>query len=462
MEKKDIIRELHRIQDLWNRIIPLTEKSMMAALSKGDAEERRKSEAASKYHYNPQIKIPNELPTSHASEVESDIAHRHKKDCLNAAQKKMRMVRIVLIIATIISLAITLLPNIQIVMDGDFDKFNFFSAALGGSDSREEDADQDDEVVNMGDLVTDIIFAGYGDGLDINIILGVFAIGVQMLAVLLAGMAASSIVKAKACERVPELGHSLKGLWIAASVIVGIFGFFTWVTVAPIGAVSLLPAIVLTPILKSKVAKLESANHPYPTLDESARLEKAKALDAKNHEANEMARKEANAKKRKEFEANQKKHIAECEKEIAHYDEQIELLTDDIAASMKQVKSEILSDKDNNLDTVNRLLDYLENGRADTLKEALYMVDMDKEREKDRETQKQIAQMKLENDRYMAELERQETRRYNDQLLAQQRAHNERMQRELDRHNAQVEREQAEHHREMQRELDRLKDKLDS
>lgn len=447
MEKQAVIQELHRLKELWTKIVSLTEKSMKVAMNKGEAEERRKSEMVSKYYYNSQIHISNELPTSHASEVQDEIAYRHKKDCLKAAQKKMRMVRTIMIIATIIGLAIALLPNIQIIMDGDFDKFNFFSNVGGGFELREDILEQ-------------------GDGKDIsgmiNIVLGVFAIGCQMLTVFLAGLAASSIVKAKACERVPELGRSLKGLWIAATVIVGIFGFFTWVTVAPVGIVSLLPAIILTPILKSKIAKLESSNHPYPTSDESVRLEKAKALDTKNHEANEVARKEANAKKKKEFEANQKKYIADCEKEIANYDAQIELLTDDIAAMMKQAKSEIVSDKDNNLDTVSRLLNYLENGRADTLKEALHMVDMDKEREKDRAAQMQIAQMKLENERYMAELDRQETRRYNDQLLAQQRAHNERMQREQDRHNAQVEREQAEHNREMQRELDRLKDKLDS
>lgn len=452
MEKQNVIQELHRIQDLWNKILPLTEKSVKVAFSKDDAEERRKMETERKYHYNSKIKIANELSTFNATLVESEIAYRHEQDCLKTAKKKLGKARVVLIIATIIGFAIALFPHIRNFAGNNLDKYNFFSG-LG----------------SFGELYQGLVFAevpGQGDTAQtsnlINIILAVFSVGAQLLTIFLAGVASFSIVKAKAGEKVPKIGRSLKGLWIAATIIVGIFGTFTWVTIDPIGAVGLLPVIILTPILKANISKLEDSKHPYPTAEESARLEKAKAEDAQNHRANEVARNDANAKEKKTFEAKQKKYIDECDKEIAGYDREIEQLTDDIAAMMKQAKSEILSDKDNNLDTVNRLLNYLENGRADTLKEALYMVDMDKEREKDRETQKQIAQMKLENDRFMAELDRQEARRYNDQLLSQQRAHNERMQREQDRHNAQVEREQEAHNREMKRELDRLKDKLDS
>ena len=433
MEKQTIIQELHRLKDLWNKILPLTEKAFKVGISKGKATDIRNKESEKKYHYNSQIKIPNELSTFNAAEVESEIAYRHKQKCLKAAKKKLSVVRILLMIATIIGIVITTAPHILNIIGNELSAYDSFTSSIGFT-LRDDMADFQNVI---------------------SIVLAVFSAGSQALTVLLAGVAVSSMVKSKAYSRVPEIGKAHKGVWIAFMIVVGIFGMFTWVTVNPVGILALIPTFVLFPILKASVSKLEDSRCPVPTTDEAVRLDKARAEDAKNHSANEAARKDANAKERKAFEARQKKFVADCDAEIAGYAEQIEQLTDEIAALRKQADSEILSDKDNNLDTIERLLNYLENGRADTLKEALHMVDLDKEREKDREAQMQFAQMQ-------AELNRQEARRYNDQRLAEQRAHNEHMQREYDRHNAQVEREQAEHNREMQREIDRLKDKLDS
>lgn len=258
------------------------------------------------------------------------------------------------------------------------------------------------------------------------------------------------------------MGFSLKGLWIALSIVVGLFGGVTWILVNPIGLVGVVLIFIMMLIFRGAMSKLESSESPYPVGDEVTQLKEAEALDAANHATNEAARKAANAKRERAFKKHQKDILDDYARDIDKYEEKIDQLTDEIAALQKQVQSEYISEKDNNLDTIDRLLNYLENGRADTLKEALHMVDMDREREKDRENQRQIAQMQMENERFMAELDRQQAQRYNDQLLAQQRAHNERMQRELDRHNAQVEREQASHNREMKEELDRLKSKLDS
>ncbi len=439
MEKQAVIQELHRLQGLWNQIVPLTEKSVKVAFRKGDAEDRRKAESEKKYRYDPKIKIANELSTYNAAQVEGEISYRHKQDCLKAAKKKLSAARVLLVIATIVGILIAVAPHALNIVGNKLEVYDSFTGSIGFT--LREDMAEYQSVISL--------------------VLAVFAAGSQALTVLLVGLAALSIIKGKACSRVPELGKAHTGLFIAATVVLGIFGVFTWIVVNPVGLLSLVPAIVLLPILQSGAAKLADSRIPVATAEEAARLEKAKAEDAKNHEENEAARRAANAREKKAFEARQKKALADYEKEIAAYDRDIEQLTDDIAAMMKQAKSETLSDKDNNLNTVNRLLDYLENGRADTLKEALYMVDMEKEREKDRETQRKIAQMKLENDRYIAEQERRETRRYNDQMLAQQRDHNERMQRELDRHNAQVEREQEAHNREMKQELDRLKSKMD-
>ncbi len=442
MEKQDIIQELHQKKELWNKIIPLTTQCTMTAVNKATAVEYRDGETNRKYQYNSKIKISNELPVNNAQQVEDDIAYRHRKDCLAAANKKLSLARTVITIATIIGIIITLVPHISNISSGNLDAYANFSGQTNFE--LREDVDGRDSMQKI-----------------IYLVLGIFAAGAQSLTILFAGAVAASSVKAKAYERVPEVKKPLKGLWIATTIIVGIFGVFTWITTGAMGALGLVPAFVMSLVFKAGMKKLDYSAYPHPTLEESERLEAAKAKDVQNSAANEAARKEANAKEEKKFRSTQKKNIENANKEIEEYEQKIEEMTDEIAALMKQVKSENLSDKDNNLDTIERLLNYLENGRADTLKEALHMVDLDKEREKDRETQRQIARMQMENDRYIADLKHQETKRYNDEMLAQQRAHNDRMQRELDRHNAQIEREQAEHNREMKRELDKIKDKID-
>ncbi len=443
MEKQEIIRELQQKRDIWTKIVSLTSECTSVAMDKATATDYRDSEKERKYHYNSKIKIKDELPIDNAQQVEDEIAYRHRKDCLAAANKKLSLARTVITIATIIGIVITLVPHILNISGGNLDAYANFSGQTNFE--LREDVDDTDSMQNM-----------------IYLVLGIFAAGSQALTVLFAGAAAASSVKSKAYQKVPEINKPMMGLWIAATIVVGIFGVFTWITTGALGALGLLPAFIMSFVFKASMKTLDYSAYPHPTLEESERLAASKAEDAKNQEINDAARKEANAKEEKKFKSEQKKNIENANKEIEEYDQKIEDLTDDIAALMKQVKSENISDKDNNLDTIERLLNYLENGRADTLKEALHLVDLDKEREKDRENQRQIAKMKMENDRFIADLERQEAKRYNDEMLAQQRAHNERMQRELDRHNAQIEREQYEHNREMKQELERLKDKIDS
>ena len=437
MEKQAIIEELRQKQALWNKIVPLTEECTRIAAQKGSAIDRRDRVSSKKYLYIPDIKIKNELPENNAKQISDEIAQRHKKDCIKAAKKKLPVARFLLFVATIIGIILTVYPHITNLTGGNMDAYNTFSGLINFN--LREDVAEFQEIVNM--------------------VLALFCAGAQSLAILLAGVAAASIVKSKACSRVPELGHTLKVFWIVATVIAGMIAAVTWFSVNPIGMVGLVPIVVLLPILIAIMSGLDDSRVPRPTADEYTRLEKAKEEDARNMAANETARREANAKEEKKFKLQQKKHIDEYTKEIADYDLQIDTHTSTIANLMKQTGSSVIPEKDNNLYTITKLLDYLENDRADTLKEALHMVDMDKEREKDRATQLRIAQMKMENDRYLADLDRKETQRYNDQLLAQQRAHNESVKRELDRHNAQIEREQEELNREVKKEIERLKNK---
>lgn len=209
-------------------------------------------------------------------------------------------------------------------------------------------------------------------------------------------------------------------------------------------------------ICNASAGKLPYAKYSYPTQEEAVRLEEARKKDAQNQATNEQAIRDENEKARKKFVEAQKKLTKEYNAQIDDYEKEIDALTDDIATLMKQTKTELLSEKDNNRNTIEMLLNYLENGRADTLKEALYMVDMAKEREKDRETQREIARMQAETDRFMAQLKQDEDRRFNNELLAQQRAHNERVQREQSRHNSEVEA----HNREVERELERIKNNM--
>ena len=133
MEKNEVIKELRRITVLWTEINPLTEELTKVTAHKATATDERNAEAAKQYRYNNKIKIPNELPVSNAQSVEIDIAHRHKNDCLAAAQKKMNSVRKPLNVATIIGLIITLLSHIVLLMSGGIEKYNFFGniGALG-------------------------------------------------------------------------------------------------------------------------------------------------------------------------------------------------------------------------------------------------------------------------------------------------------------------------------------------
>lgn len=447
MEKTDVIKELHRIKALWSRITPISERLTQLAGSSASVKDRRAAEAKQTYRYNSGIAIANELPVHTAAAVENQIARRHRNDCLNAAKKKLRSTGVFLTVAAIIGMAITVFPHIQIFAAGNLEKYNFFSG-FG----------------KLGDFFLQLVFVRFTDkdGVLSNMdlvhgILAAFTVGLQLVMVLVARMAAASSLKAAACKKVPELGSGLTVLWIAASIIVGIFSAFTWITINPLSALGLLPIIILTPILKAGVSKLKDSRRPLPTLEESARLEEAKAKDAQSQAANDAARKAANDREKKKFETNQKKKLADFDKELANYDQEIDQLTDQMAALMKEVKSTVVADKDNNFNTVCRLLDYLENGRADTLKEALHFVDMQKERELDRENQRMIAQMKMQNDRFMADLDRQAAKQHSDQLLAEQRAHNERIQRKLDSHNEKVQREQWEHNREVMKELERIK-----
>lgn len=431
MEKQAIIKELNEKKQLWNKIIPLTVKSTTAAAEKAGIVDQRDADATKRYTYNPHIKISNPLPVNTAAAIEDEIALRHKKDCLTAAQKRRALPRVLFLLGTLVGIIFALIPHISNFIGDNLDAYAAFGEAIG--------------FVYQGDEpMVQVVIHG---------VLAVFAALFQMVAILFWGFAASSLVKAKACARVPELGSAKPVLWIVFTLIVGAIALVTWLLTDLTGMLGFLPNLLFLLIFLPVMASLKASNKPEPTLAEANRLAAARAQDAANEAANEAARKEANAKEQKKFADKQKKFAEQCEKQITAYDQQIDQFTTEIAGLLKQVPSEILSQQDNNLDTIDRLLNLLENGRADTLKEALHMVDMEKEREKDRENEMAIARMKMENDRFIADLDRQQAKWHNDQIQDQLRDHNRRVQDEQRRHNAEVEA----HNREMQQELDRLK-----
>lgn len=436
MEKQAVIKELREKQVLWNKIVSLTTQCTNVAMKKAEAVDQKESEVKRKYHYNPSIKISKTLPTDNEQAVQDDISYRHSGECLKAAKKKLGKLRVLSLLFMVVALAITLFPHISNFANNDMTAYANFSGSI-------DYEFRSDAFGDSTDLAQNITY----------VVLAIFSMACQVAMMFFARLAVFSIAKSSASNRVPSIGGSKKGLWIALTCVVGIFALFTWISATPIGILSLVPYVLLLIISLSSVSKLAYSSMPVPTPEEDEKLRIAKAEDAENHAKNESARKAANEKAQKLFNESQRNNVEAYTKAIEQYDQEIEQLTDDIAALMKQAPSEILSKKDNNLNTINSLLNYLENGRADTLKEALYMVDMEKEREKDRETQRQIAQMQMENDRFMAQLEYNETKRYNDEMLAQQRAHNERIQREQSRHNAEVE----SHNREMEKELERIK-----
>lgn len=436
MEKQEVIKILREKLALWNKIIPLTTRATTVAMQKAQVMDDLEKDSQKSYHYNSQIKIKEVLPTHNENAMQEEIRSRHSYDCLVAAKKKFAPLRVFLIVAIVIGIVITVTPHIMNLFGGKMDPYLKFSSTIGFT-------------------LNGMAFQEYG--LDIEqltaVVLAVFSLGAQGLTVFLAGIAALSSLKKKIKNRVPSFANPSKGFWVAVTVIVGIFGLFTWIVTSPVGLVSLAIIIIASLIANASTSKLPDAAFPHATPEELKKLQEAKKLDEKNRVTNEMECKAENEKAKKKFLDEQKKYAMQCKKEIADYEKEIDELTDEIAALKKQVDTELLSEKDNNYNTIEQLLNYLENGRADTLKEALYMVDMAKERERDRETQRQIAHMQMENDRFMAQMKRDEDRWYNDQRLAQQRDHNERIQREQSRHNAEVEA----HNREMERELEKIK-----
>lgn len=436
MDKQEVIKVLREKLALWDKIIPLMTKATTVAMQKAQAIENLEKDSKRSYQYDSQIKIKKTLPIHNELEIQEQIRFRHSRECLATAKKKFAPLRVFLIVATVIGIIITSAPHLMNLLGDQMDPYLKFASTIGY------------RVNGMAFQET---------GFDIEQltawVLAIFSLGAQALTVFLAGLSALSSLKKKIEKRVPSFSSASKGLWVAATVIVGIFGLFTWVVTTPVGLVSLAVIIVASLIANASVAKLPDATLPQATPAELQRLQDAKKLDEENRAANEAERRDENEKAKKKFLDEQKKYAKQCKDEIAAYEKEIDQLTDEVAALKKQVDTELLSEKDNNYNTIEQLLNYLENGRADTLKEALYMVDMAKERERDRETQRQIAHMQMENDRFMAQMKRDEERRYNDRLLAQQRDHNERIQREQSRHNAEVEA----HNREMERELEKIK-----
>lgn len=438
MEKQEVIKVLREKLALWDKIIPMMTQATTLAMQKGQVVDARDKNAKKSYTYNPDIKI-KALPVDHAQLVQDDIDSRYFSDCKKKAQKKYKPLRILLTIVMLLALAITLVPHILNFVNGEMDCYMNFGKATGYQATGEA---VDDLGLNR-QTVTSVVLAG-------------FSMLVQCATVFFVSMAAKASLKAKISSRVPGFARSLRGLWIALSIVVGIIALVTWILTEPIGLTAIALVIVFSIICNASAGKLPYAKYSYPTQEEAVRLEEAQKKDAQNQAANNQAIQDENEKARKKFVDAQKKYTKDCNEQIDQYEKEIDALTDDIATLMKQTKTELLSEKDNNRNTIEMLLNYLENGRADTLKEALYMVDMAKEREKDRETQREIARMQAETDRFMAQLKQDEDRRFNNELLAQQRAHNERVQREQSRHNSEVEA----HNREVERELERIKNNL--
>ena len=436
MEKTAIINELQRLSPLWSNIEQLSTQLKQTEDARKTILACRNDEAGKRYSYNPNIHIPNELPTYNAALVEADISRRHKADCLAAANKKLSRTRVALVIAMALGFAISLIPHVLNFLAGSMEKYNIFSS-FG----------------KLGDFFLQLTFVRFTDEngtlSDMGMVyttLAAFTVFWQLLTIFLARLAAASRLKAKACIYVPELGRAYSGLWTGVTVVAGLFCAFTWFTVDPISALGLVPILLLTPLLKRSVSKLPSSANPIPTAEESVRLDNAKAEDARNHAANEAARKAANDRERKKFESRQNSALADYDKDLAKHDQSIAFLTERIASLKQETASSLIPQKDNNRDTVDRLLYYLATDRADTLKEALHLVDLDKQRELDRQMQYQIAQMKLQNDRMIADLDRDAAMRQANRMLDEQRAHNE-----------QIRRAQEAHNRNVMRELDDLK-----
>ena len=162
----------------------------------------------------------------------------------------------------------------------------------------------------------------------------------------------------------------------------------------------------------------------------------AREKEEKDFQEYEKNKAEANVEiERKKVELS--KEVASI---IAKEKEEIEKLKNDIATNQRIIATTPgLSPQDKNLYTVSTLINYFERGKADSIKEAINIFDLE-EREKARDLERRTAQFIADMERKAAldRMER-EQREYNQAILdstrrmeQEQKEHNEKIQKELD------------------------------
>ncbi len=157
---------------------------------------------------------------------------------------------------------------------------------------------------------------------------------------------------------------------------------------------------------------IDTANVRY-TASEKEELEKAKAKDAEN--------KENNIRRAIQLENEEKERIET--KITALKEEQTKLKAEFKAIREKLKEENFLSEDETNINDVEFLLSKLESGRADTLKEALLLLDEKKEKEEQERIKFEVELVKHEY-----EAKRRREQEFNQAVRdIEQNAHNRRM-----------------------------------
>lgn len=366
MDKSEVIRELRAKKSILQRIESLEEQCRRTESEKQSSLSRIIAKGNEHYQYND--KLRNDLPVDNAERVRREIDERRRG-------KRLKSARIVVSAIVLISIAVFLVSV-----------YLFYTNFLPDDFSPDK-----------------------------NSMVVAFSIAI-IIVIILAGKWAYSLIK-----------QFRVGLIVAGALLLFYAMGFMMVLVAFQGAAICLVTLIPIVFLILYIIKAKKKN--YSSL-ERRQIDEAKRKDAENRVANEKRLAKANTDAAAAFERSKKSSIAQFNWQVEDCNAKIDRMNREINELKKQTHSEIISDRDNNLRTVTLVLDYLETGRADTLKEALRLADVIMKEESINNLRLMTEQWERED----AELERrmqiQERRDYEYRIQSEQRRHNEQLEKE--------------------------------
>lgn len=323
MDKSEVICELRAKKSILQRIASLTEECAQSEQQKQGLIAKKGKKARERYQHDAELR--NALPVDNAEKARHEIDKRHAKTSLKSA-------RIVIAVAVVFSIAI------------------YFIALFFFSNINFEEVSTADLAMTSVQSTVMFIFSGCWAYLSLK----------KKVREILS-------IELNFFERVVLRSDSTVGAAIVPLIYIVIISYTQSL---PACIASLIPSVCLIPFFVNTKKKAS-----YTAASDRRQLDEAEKKDAANKATNEKRLMEANAAAETAFKNSQSRSIAHLDSQVESCNSRISQLNREISELKKQVHSEMISDKDNNLEMVTILLDLLETGRADTLMDALKLAD---------------------------------------------------------------------------------------